>query len=149
MAVDWVEINPSPPEIPGVGRRDTPSADAADALGARLQFLFTAANWISVNRALRVSLEEMRPRVDRVLHGRRDCGIMIYVTFQSIHNEWITHYMYVSHTEDMRIFRTPAEAMQWRRANPTVSSLQPLPPNPSPGQADTIVRCFWFLTSGR
>lgn len=147
MAVDWVEINPSPPSIPGVGLRDTPSADAADALGARFQFLFTTANWISVNRSLRVSLEEMRPRIDQVLHGRRNCGVMIYVTFQMICNEWITHYMYVSHSADMRVFGSPSEALRWRQSNPTVSSLQPLPPNPSPGQADTCVRCFWYFTA--
>ncbi len=147
MAVDWIEINPSVPGIPGVGLRDTPPADAADALGARFQFLFTTMNWLSVNRALRVSLENMRPRVDAVLSGRRNCGVMVWVTFQQIRNEWITHYLYVSHSENLRVFGSPLEAIQWYQSTPTISGLQPLPPDPSPGQADVCVRCFWFFTS--
>ena len=135
MAVEWIEIDGSAPSLPGVGRRDTPPGDAADAIAARIQFISTGLNWWSINRRLRNTLREMSPRVASFLGGREDCGVMILVHFQEIRNEWLTQYMYVGHTEDLHAFQTPLQAIQYYSGTRSFRAGAP--------HGDIIERMFW------
>jgi hypothetical protein len=135
MAVEWIEIDGSAPSVPGVGPRDTPSADAADAIAARVQFISTGLNWWSINRRLRTSFAQMSPRVERALRGRDGCGVMVLVHFQEIRNEWLTQYMYIGHTEDLRVFQTPLQAVQYYSSTASFRA---------GAQQDNIIeRMFW------
>jgi hypothetical protein len=135
MAVEWIEINFAAPTIPGVGRRDTPPSSPTSSIEARVQFLSTGLNWMSVNRRIRVSLREMSPRAETVLRSRRSCGVAILIHFQEIRNEWLTQYMYIGHTQDLRAFPTPQAAIQHFQETPSYRAGAP--------HGNIVERMFW------